>query len=1179
MFNNSLRKVCLAVATLFSCAALTFGQGQVRTITGIVVDQNNDPLIGAGVVVEGQATIGTVTDFDGNYSLTVPANATHLRFSYIGMVDQVVEIAGKTVINISLVEDATVLEGVVVTALGIKRSEKAVTYNVQKLDEKVFVTREANMVNSLAGKLAGVQINETSAGAGSETKVVMRGAKSIANSNNALYVLDGIPLPTLSITKPGDSWDIFADAQRSGDGMAMLNSEDVADMSALVGPSAAALYGYKAANGILMLTSRTGEKGLRVSYSNSTTFSNPFMLPRLQNSYGAKLGQYSSWGTKMNVPQAWSINDFFQTGVNQSHTLALSLGGDNYSTYVSAGWNGANGIIPNNKYGRYNLTLRQTVDFLNGKMHLSLLGMYIKVDEQNMLSGGLYHNPLVPLYLMSPSDNLYSYAVYERYDPTRNFPVQYWSATELSMQNPFWMVNRNLYNTAKNRFLAGASLSYDITDWMDIQGRVRTDVNGTVAEQRFYASSNGLFAGPYGRYYYDDQKTTQTYADVLLNIHKTFGDNLIQLNGVLGASIEDYFYRGTSVAGDLLGVANLFTFANMDTGKAFAKDTFRDQVQSVFATAQLGFKNMVFLDVTARNDWASQLTSPNGKVTPIFYPSVGLSAILTDIFKVDSDFLTYAKIRGSYAEVGNPINRFITISTYPVTAGVPVTNTWAAADNFRPERTKSWEAGLDLRLFKSKLQVNATYYQSSTYDQVFTPVIPGSSTNSTLYVNAGRIDNRGVELAVQFTQPLGPVEWQTNFIYTRNINKIVKLLDAEYNGTRIRSTSLSVGGSTGAKFWLTEGGSVGDIYVSGLKTDEHGFIWTSPTGAGVTPAVNDGTPATMMYAGNVQPVWTGSWRNQFSWKGITASALITARVGGVGVSLTEATLDAYGMSQRSAIARDEGGVALNTVGATGNQVNLLRTGAQQYYQTISGGNGSDALGAYYVYSMTNVRLAEVSLGFDIPVKKAIPWIEGLNIAAVGRNLAMIYCKAPFDPEQVANAGNYGGGIDYFMMPSTRNIGFSAKITFGGGPKKEAAPAPQVIEKEIIKEIVKEVVKEVPVEVVKEVPAKTLQGIYNDDLYFVIGKADIRPDEAFKLGKIAQIMKDNPDATIEITGSADSNTGAARTNARLSEKRAQTVVNMLAKDGIPASRISYKAAVDSKPGQGAAANRVAICIVK
>ena len=605
MCNNSLRKVCLVVASLFA-VVMAFAQGPV-TVSGSVMDADGQPLIGAGVVVEGQPSIGTVTDIDGNYSLNVPEGATHLRYSYIGMVDMLVEIGGRTVIHVALAEDATVLEGVVVTALGIKRAEKAVTYNVQKLDEKVFVTREANMVNSLAGKVAGVQINETAAGAGAETKVVMRGAKSISGNNNALYVLDGIPLPTLSTTKPGDSWSIYAGSGLSGDGMSNINSEDIADMSALVGASAAALYGYKAANGILMLTSRTGEKGFHVSYSNNTTFSSPLMLPARQTQYGAKTGSYASWGGRLESAPTWNIKDFFQTGYNTAHAVSLSAGGDHSTTYLSAGYTEAQGIVPNNNYDRFNATFRHTADFLNDKLHVSLLGMYIRVHEQNMISGGLYHNPLVPLYLMSPGDNLYAYTVYERYNATRNFPTQYWSANEMSMQNPFWTINRNLFQTQKDRFLLGGSLSYDITEWLDVQARVRTDQNYTVAEQKHYASSNGLFAGKYGRYYYDDQRTRQTYADVLLNFNKSFGEDLLSVNAVLGASIEDYFFRGTSVGGDLLGVANLFTFTNMATGKAFNKDTFQDQTQSVFGTLNLGFRNFLFVEATAREDWASQM--------------------------------------------------------------------------------------------------------------------------------------------------------------------------------------------------------------------------------------------------------------------------------------------------------------------------------------------------------------------------------------------------------------------------------------------------------------------------------------------------------------------------------------------------------------------------------------------
>ena len=1028
MCNNSLRKVCLVVASLFASAALLFGQGG-RTITGKVVDGNNDPLIGAGVVVEGQPAVGTVTDVDGSYTLSVPANATQLRFSFIGMTDAIVDIAGQTVINVTLADDTTLLEGVVVTALGIKRSEKAVTYNVQKLDDKVFVTREANLVNSLSGKIAGVQINETAAGAGGETKVVMRGAKSIKNSNNALYVLDGIPLPTLSTTKPGDSWSIYGGSGLSGDGMAMINSEDIADMSALVGASAAALYGYKAANGILMLTSRTGEKGIHISYSNNTTFSTATMIPERQYEYGAVAGSYQSWGAKVDKAPSWRIKDFFQTGYNMAHAVSLSAGGDHSTTYVSAGYTQARGIIPNNNYSRFNATVRHTADFFKDRLHASLLGMYIRVNEQNMTSGGLYHNPLVPVYLMPASDNLADYVVYERYNASRQFPTQYWSANQLSMQNPFWTINRNMFNTRKDRFLLGGSLTWDITKWLNIQGRVRTDYTSAIAEQKHYASSNGLFAGKYGRYYYDDSRTIQTYADVLINVNKEFGDHLIQLNATLGASIEDYWYRATSLGGDLIGVANLFTFTNLSTSKAQSKDTFRDQTQSVFGTLSIGVKNFVFLEATAREDWATQMTSAAG-TKPFFYPSVGLSALITEMIPEKNDILTYAKIRGSYAEVGNPIDRFILSVTYPVVGGMPNLNTWATAPDFQPERTRSWEVGADIRLFKSKLQLSGTYYQSSTYNQVFAPTTTSTGGSSVYYVNAGRVDNSGVELSAQFSQNIGPVNWTTNLLWTKNMNKVVDMLDYRNGDEHYVSNRENVGGTSGVTLWLIKGRPIGEVYVAGMQTGSDGNFYTTPSDKGgkLYKAENDGTPDTQWYAGNVNPDWTGSWRNSFSWNGINLSFMFTMRKGGVGVSLTEAAMDAFGVTTKTLEGR-ESGFNFAPASISGNALNYYAVSAQDYWQTISGADGANALGAYYVYDMTNIRLAEVSLGYDIPINKIAPFIKALNVSVVGRNLAMLYCKAPFDPERVSNAGNYGTGIDLFMSPATRNIGFSAKITF------------------------------------------------------------------------------------------------------------------------------------------------------
>ena len=987
-------------------------------LSGKVVDQNGQPIIGATVLVAGSTTQGTTSGVDGMFYFpwsSQIAGAT-LNVSFIGYVSQSLPVGGRTSLVVTLREDNQQLEAVVVTALGIKKAERAVSYNVQNIiADDVFKTKEANLVNSLSGKIAGVTINASATGIGGETKVEMRGTKSIYGNNNALYVLDGIPLPSLSMTQPSASYTIMRTTNPSGDGIAVLNPDDIGNMSVLTGPSSAALYGSKAANGVVMLSTRTGEKGVSVSYSNNTTFLSPFVMPKFQRSYGALDGDFASWSTtKMTKASSWSPEDFFQTGYNTTNSVGLSFGGDHSSTYVSASVVSAEGIIPNNEFNRYNFTANHSSSFLKDRMHLSVLGMYMNVNEQNMLASGQYYNPLVPIYLLSPGDDLNKYAVYERYNASRNFKTQYWDwgAQGMSMQNPYWIINRNMFETSKDRFLLGASLKYDITDWLDVTGRARVDYTGMLAEQKNYASTSGLFAGDTGRYYHNQYKTVQKYGDVMLNLNKSFFDNQLSLTATVGASIEDMKYRATLIGGDLAKVPNLFTFANMTADKSFAKETYNDQTQSVFGTVQLGFRNMVFLDVTARNDWSTGLV--NTSSLSMFYPSVGLSAVLTDIFGIDSKWLSFAKIRASYAEVGNAPMRYITIPTYTVTAQGPQTSTFLTAPNYEPERTKSWEVGADVRLWGNKVVLGATYYSSRTFNQIFNPSISSTSTKTSMYVNAGRVDNHGIELTAEVNQKLGPVDWQSNIIYSRNRNKIVKMLqNYEINGEIISQDSMVMGGTQGVKMVVREGGKMGDIYVNTLKTDGHGFIWVSPNGDIATD------PNKFVYAGNVNPSYTLSWRNSFDWKGFSLGFMFNARVGGVGVSLTQAAMDYFGVSAASGEARDNGGVLINgqRVGAT-----------KAYYEKVGNG-GANAIGACYVYSMTNVRLGELTFGYDFPVQKWCKWIKGLNVSFIGRNLWMLYCKAPFDPESVSGAGTYSAGIDYFQQPSLRNVGFSVKVTF------------------------------------------------------------------------------------------------------------------------------------------------------
>lgn len=1010
----TLKKLTAAIG-LLACLLLSapaFSQ-ETGTVKGIVMDQEGVPLIGVGVYVEGQSSAGTVTDLDGGFSITVPSGASALCFSYIGMEELVVEIGGRNYIEVVLSPSTTSLDGVVVTALGIRRSERALSYISQSVDESAFMVKDANLVNGLAGRLAGVQINASSAGIGGETKVVMRGAKSIAGNNNALYVLDGIPLPALSLTNPGDSYSIYNGSAVTGDGISNFNSDDIGGMSALVGPSAAALYGSKAAGGVMMLTTRNGEKGFSVIYSNTTTFLTPTMLPRRQTTYGQKAGYYSSWGAKLNAPTSWSINDFFQTGYNTQNSLGMSFGSDNSNTWLSAAWTDARGVVPGNAYERYNVTAHHAADLLEGKLHVSLLGMYMKVGEENMTAGGQYYNPLIPLYLMSPGDDLRKYAIYERYNVERGFKTQYWSWGDLNMdmQNPFWIVNRNTFSTGKDRFLLGGSIKYDITSWLDITGRARTDYTDILSEQKNYAGTYGTFANEKGRYFYNEYLTQQTYADVLLNAHKRWDS--FSVEGTLGAAVETYGFRSTKTAGDLIGVPNLFTLSNMDNNRDFVKETIDDQTQSVFATAQLGWRNMLFLDATMRADWASALAKEGEPVKSIVYPSIGVSAIITDLLGMDSSVLPFAKVRASYAEVGNAPMRFLANPTYSVSSGVPQTVTYLTAPDFQPERTSSWEFGADARLFQGLLSLSATYYSSRTYNQVFTPEISRASTYSTYYVNAGRVDNKGVEVSAELNTHLGPVNWTSNATWSMNRNRIAKMLETEIDGQSVTIDTLDMGGTSGVKMRLIKGGSIGDIYVNTLKTDNAGFIWVSPTGGTVATARD-----VFIKAGNTNPDFMLSWRNQFTWDRLSVAFMLNGRFGGVGVSLTQAALDYYGVSERSGQARDNGGVLVN-----GQPL----TDVESYYVT-TGGNGSNAIGSLYAYSMTNIRLGEASLSYNLPMEK-LGWIKGINVALIGRNLIMLYCKAPFDPEQVAGAGNYAAGIDYFMMPSTRNIGFSVKVTF------------------------------------------------------------------------------------------------------------------------------------------------------
>ena len=994
----------------------------VKKVAGKVVDESNEPLIGVNIKVEGSSE-GAITDMDGNFSITAPQGSI-LSFTYVGYAPQTVRITEKNVYTVKLMSDTRQLNEVVVTALGIKREQKALSYNVQQVKaDAISGIKDANFINSLNGKVAGVNINSSSSGVGGASKVVMRGTKSIEQSSNALYVIDGIPMFNF-----GGGGGTEFDSRGKTESIADLNPDDIESISVLTGAAAAALYGSNAANGAIVITTKRGEVGkLQVSVNSNTEFSKPFALPEFQNRYGTgtrgKTGGTTtlSWGPLLNnaARTGFEPKEFFDTGLIFTNSVTLSTGTDKNQTFFSAASVNSQGIVPNNRYNRFNFTFRNTTNFLNDRMKLDVGASYIIQNDRNMTNQGVYSNPIVPVYLFPRSDDFSLIKVFERWDPARKINTMFWPQGEgdLRMQNPYWIAYRNLRLNQKKRYMLSAQLSYDITDWLNIAGRVRVDNSHTKYEQKLYASSNATITeeSTQGHYTIAKPDETQTYADVLANINKRFGDYSLVAN--VGASIVNNKYEELSYRGPIRekGIPNVFNVFDLDNAKKKARqDEWQEQTQSVFASVEVGWKSMLYLTLTGRNDWASQLA--NSSTSSFFYPSVGLSGIISEMVQMPS-FIDYMKVRGSFSSVGMPYPRNLTSPTYEYNE---TTQSWKPKTHYpigdlKPERTNSWELGLDMRLFKD-FNLGLSWYLANTFNQTFDPQISVSSGYTTIYLQTGYVRNTGLELSLGYGHTWNNhFRWESNFTLSHNKNKIKELVRNYVHpetGELINKDRLDVGGLGKARFILKEGGTLGDLYTqSDLKRDDNGMIDIDPTGA-----VNIENNLPDIKLGSVFPKANLAWNNRFSWKGISLNALFTARIGGIVYSATEAAMDQYGVSERSALARDNGGVLVN--GRT-------LVDAENYFTKIGSESG---LPQYYTYSATNVRLQEASIGYTIP-RKWLGNVCDIQVSVIGRNLWMIYNKAPFDPESVATTDNYYQGIDYFMLPSTRNIGFNVKINF------------------------------------------------------------------------------------------------------------------------------------------------------
>ena len=1034
---------CLLIIPLLFLGTLSSAQD--RTVTGKVVNlKDNLGVAGASISVKGRTT-GTSTGGDGSFSIVVPAGKVTLQVSSVGFttVEHAVA-ANENNIVIQLAEGATELTEVVVTALGIQRQAKTLVYATQsvKPSELTEIRDPNNVLNQLQGKVANAVVTQGSGGPGSGARIVLRGNRSIQQSNNALIVVDGVPMNN---TTEGTGTSDFGSIQGS-DGASNINPDHIESITVLRGASAAALYGSQAGNGVIVITTKKGAKDrVSVIVNSGIGFEKAWSLPEVQNQYGQGNGGVftdtltsgESWGAKMDgrsyvnflgqqrsyTAQPDNIKDFFRTGISSMTSIGVSGGSDKMQTYLSYTYTSTQGIIPFNDLARHNVNLRIN-NQIGSRFSTDAKVTYVRQDIKDRPRTGEENSPTIDIY-QTPRNISTDDA--KQYEFSNNVGLPTPTPFPLSLssiyQNPYWMINRTHINQTRDRIIGLLSAKVKLTDWLSVSGRVNLDKTMDNDENQV-SQGTTLWGKSGGDYQKQNIYITEKWFDAMVEGVNSITKDL-KINYRAGAIYQDNKFDATYSAANGLNIANKFSM-NFAKSPSVNSSFTQVQTQSVYGQINLSFKDAIFLDASLRHDWDSRLPAPHD----FSYPSIGASVVISDLVTLPKS-MSYLKASVNYAEVGNGGQPKLLTTVYNYSQGAGngflQRSSTLPIPGLKPEIVKNIEGGIEARFLNNRVGFMATYYKSNSFNQLLTIQLPPATGYATQYINAGNIQNQGFELVANgFPVRNKDFSWEVALNFATNDNKIKELSD------EIKETPLGGGFGRSATPIVKEGGSYGDLVGQTWARDAKGNLMVTAAGK---PAIN--TDPTLL--GNFNPKQTIGLTNTINYKAFSFRLLIDGRLGGIIMSGTEMNLAFSGIPEATGQYR-EGGWSLGGVDANGNPVSATIS-AQDFWQIASGKRYGVA--EFFTYHASNIRAREASIGYDIPVKSIsfLSFVKGIKISAVARNLFWIYRgsstldipglgtrKMWFDPDMSLGNANWQG-VEYGTLPSTRSWGFNLKFTF------------------------------------------------------------------------------------------------------------------------------------------------------